>query len=305
MKNLVNISKVYRAQHFFLQLDARCLKKVQRLPNGVFESGNLIFYTDKTHLQADYAIEVVINVKGSFKPKLRNFGLTRRQRLLVSENTIEGKDIGQKILAKEHIFDKNSLLGNPTNKDNVNFIEGEDNNLVIEIAPPHIFNSKIPKDCKWEAHVDPVWQFQHRHMPEMRLTIQPLDNRNTCGVLIQRFIVMPLKKCLIKSAQQLMFLGILKLTCEVKGIEIDPRCISFYLMPKIYKGNDDIKSSYMSFCKKQLPLTPFHRPSQHRVIIRFEEEKENTLKIFGGYSRKFREIKLEKSNYDNKKKNKK
>jgi len=286
--------KIYRARHFFFQIDRKSVDTVQRLPNGVYKCCTLTFYDEKNMMTAEYAVEVSFGVKGASKPKLGRMGLSRRQRLMVEDHVLPGVEIGKKILARDHLFEKNKLLINPTSKDNVDFVEGHENCLVVEIAPPKIWNDSLPEDAKWEIQIDPVWQFRHRHLPELRLAAQELDHRTTLGIQSQRFMVTPTRK--LSSNQKITFLGIVKLMCKAGGRAMT-RCISFYLTGK--GAGTSNKSVSSKGHKTKLPLAVAPIPPQV-IKISVEEIKDDKLTVFGGICTSFGDIKVEGDNSTNK-----
>jgi hypothetical protein len=261
-------------------------------------------------MHAEYAVDVWLGVKESNKPQLRNMGMSRKQRLLTdTQHVHQGIEIGKKALAKEHLFDKNKLLVNPTDKDNVEFVDGEENCLVIEIAPPRVWDQTLPESAKWEIQVDPVWQFRHRHLPENRLSAHELDPRKTLGVNIQRFIVMPTQEGKAYPTKT-TFLGIVKLVYQdekkknkkkKKKKKKMTRCVSFYMVGKEYGTS---KKSYNS-PKQQLPMAPSPPPLPQKIKIQVQEFKADDLTtgVTTVWEKKFEDIKIGEGNSNKKKKN--
>lgn len=283
-------SGVYRATHFFYRLSKHCLGDIQRLPNGAYKASEVTFHDDENMLHAEYAIEVLVGVKGAHKPKLRAYGLSPRQQVLVQENTLaDGSNIGKKVLAKEHHFEKNRLLLNPNAHDNVEFKTGQENCLTVEIAPPHVFDARCGEAAKWEVVVDPVWQFRHRNEPEMRLACHPLDKRTVLGVDIQRFMVTPTSRGQNLLGGKHLFLGIVKLC--VAGHKQMTRCVSFYLVPGRDGGHSAGGRGYTS-----RTYTPAPPPPPMRVIVRFEESRTDDVFCKDARVEVFSAIKIEENN---------
>src|SRR6185437_12579309 len=134
----------------------------------------------------------------------------------------------------------------------------------------------------------PIYQFQHRHMPEVRLTAFPLDDRKTNGVFIQRFMVTP-KKTVNRKTQSLTILGVLKLICKHNAKKM-VRCVSFYLVSPEAKTQSKQNSNKP---KRQLPIQP---PPPMVIKIKIQEIKDDTISVFGGTSKRFDEINLESDN---------
>lgn len=288
----------YRATHFFYRMSRHCIGDIQRLANGAYKSSEVTFHDDMDSIQAEFSLDVLIGVKGAMKPKLKAYGLSRRQQLLIQENTLaDGSNIGKKVLAKEHVFEKNRLLLNPGDHDNVEFATGDDNCLTIEIAPPHYFNQKCSKEAVWEVQADPVWQFRHRHLPQTRLSTSALDKRTCLWENIQRFMVTPTSEELVAGPKH-TFLGIVKLI--VKGFKDMTRCVSFYMV-----AGKNKYSGGRSYVHKGASYTPSLPPVPMRVIVRFEESRTDDLLVTGAKSEKFSEIKIEDGNSNNTGKKKK
>ncbi len=285
-------SGLYQATHFFYRMARHCIHDVRKLNNGTYKASDVIICDNQNESNAEYSLDVCIGVKGSLKPKLRNFGLSKIQQMLIRENSLnDDSDVGKRVLAKEHFHEREVLLLNPEN-DNVEFVSGDGNCLFIEIAPPYLFNSKCPIDLEWEVTVDPVWQYRYQNDPQIRLTVTALSKRYFSGTSIQRFSVTPTNNSNRNNVVgKFQFLGIVKF--NVPNLKHMTRCVSFYMVAsnKVFKNNEF-----------KYPSTYEYRPTNHyppvpvapkRTVVKFHEFRTNDLIVNGVHAEKFNDIKIE------------
>ncbi len=204
----------YKAHHFYFRLDRAALQAVTNLRNGIYQSTEIVFHEDLITSQ-DFGIEVFVAVKGSKKSLIRRLGETRRQKMLLGGTTPKKDSFihHEKLIHGERV-EGHYLLINPKMNDVIEFIEGEDNSYIVEIAPPHVFSETVPMNLKWEVAVEPAYLFNTRHESHQRITCVELDQRVFDGQVTQRFLVSPLSGHSLKKNQKFAFFGIVTFSCH-------------------------------------------------------------------------------------------
>lgn len=274
----------YQATHFFYRIARHCIPDIQNLANGIYKASEVLIASEE-NTEPECSLDVYIGIKGLHKPKLRAFGQSKLQQTLIkTNNQVDYSNIGKRVLAKEHFYEKGRLLLNPDNHDTVEFVSDLANYLTIEVAPPHFFNSRCPVTTEWVISADPVWQFRHHHEPKTRLTIGTAGKRIVGDTGIQRFNISPAKGYNDNMAKH-MFLGIVKLS--VPGFKAMTRCISFYIIAGAKSFTSS--SNYSNYASQtvHIPTVP------KRMIIKFQEFCTNDLLVTGAISKKFTEIEIE------------
>jgi hypothetical protein len=204
------------------------VQKIHSLKNDTYPVAHVTMYNEHDHLSDEYAVNLFFKIKGSSKHKLRRLSLLSKTLAVGGEQ--EPVDSSRKVIAGEycHSSDNTSLV-NPLEKDNINYIEGELNYTIIEIAPPNRFDSSLSDDARWTMEIDPVYNTHYRHQPHFRLIGQELPFRIMHNKMIQKFSITANMKSIPKQ-NQYAFLGIVRLVCEQKPSLC--RTISIYLNRK-------------------------------------------------------------------------
>lgn len=201
----------YRAFHYYFMTKESDHKKIYGIKNGNYYGGTVYFNDHNESATArDFSVNIDVEVIGSFKKRLgQNHGYKRD---LEKPYDIMGHD--DRVLTSKSYEKTSTSILNPKHGEAIEFIQGSNKGIVLEMPPPHVFNEKLRGgNSIWRVEVEPIIKISN---PAIQMEIKKLDvaAMDFANAEAQRFVISTKQGVLLPSNTNTCLLGVVRLICD-------------------------------------------------------------------------------------------